>query len=181
MQKKDEHVEKRSQSGKKGAKSRWKKNKKSDNDGKEAEQPADAPKEETAPAEETSTPQELPLFPEEQSDGQAEGTRQEGTPPAEQDPHHIDEANFIKYFNYVLNYYHSKISPITRMSDNRRNLLQIILYRGYTKDDINKVICSAASSPRLNGRGDKSFIPDFTWIFTEDNFLKILEGNYRPK
>lgn len=164
MKKKEDVNERRSMSGKRGANSRWK-GKNTDTDSKEP-----TANEETTVSE--ASQQELPLFNDHQD---SQDTQRD------EDPKHIDEDNFIKFYNEAIKYYKSKLSPIGRMSDKRRMLLQALLQHGYSKDDIIQVIKEATMSPRLNGRGEKSFIPDFTWIFSEDNFLKILEGNYRLK
>jgi hypothetical protein len=172
MKKKEDVNERRSKSGKNGAKSRWK-GKGADTNGKEpaeGEGHTDSTTESEASAE--ASQKELPLFTDNAPHQDA---------PHDQDPMYIDDDSFIRYYNYAIKYYKSKLSPIGRMSDKRRVLLQSLLEHGYTKDDIVKVISEVAMSPRLNGRGEKSFIPEFTWIFTEDNFLKILEGNYRLK
>jgi hypothetical protein len=39
----------------------------------------------------------------------------------------------------------------------------------------------ALSSPMLNGKGKKGFVPDFDWIFKEENFVRILEGSFTYK
>lgn len=103
-----------------------------------------------------------------------------GKPPEEKE-REINFDNFIKNFKYYANYYNSSISPPVRMTDSRKSLLHRLLDNGYTKDDMVHVIVKACSSPVLNGRGKKSFIPDFDWIFDEKNFVRILEGVFNDK
>lgn len=103
-----------------------------------------------------------------------------GKPPEEKE-REIDFDVFIKYFRWYVSYYHSAISPPARMTDSRKSQLLKLLDNGYTKDDMAQVIKSACSSSALNGRGKKSFIPDFDWIFDEKNFIRILEGAFSNK
>ena len=93
----------------------------------------------------------------------------------------IDFDVFIKYFRQCVSYYRSAISPLARMTDSRKSQLLKLLDNGYTKDDMARVIVSACSSSALNGRGKKSFIPDFDWLFDEKNFIRILEGAFSNK
>ena len=90
----------------------------------------------------------------------------------------IDFQKFKEFFNYYVRDRGSKIRPVDHMTQGRRDALLALLSAGYTKDELSRVIIMATSSAQLNGRTKKSFIPDFDWIFSEENFVRILEGNF---
>ena len=155
MQKKSDVKSKRAQAGKAGAKSRWKNSSKADEgtDGKHAD----------------AKQQELQF-------------KDEGNKDAdEQQPEEINYEKFLSYFNRCIRENDAKISPLKRFTESRIGLIQALIGKGYKPDDIVRVIRNATSSSKLNGRDKKSFIPDFDWIFKEDNFIRILEGSYNNK
>jgi hypothetical protein len=69
-----------------------------------------------------------------------------------------------------------KIRSLHR-SDREKAVAQI--WTQFGADSVNEVVSRAAVSPFLNGEGKKHFVATFDWIFKPENFLKILEGNYR--
>jgi stalled ribosome alternative rescue factor ArfA len=89
---------------------------------------------------------------------------------------------FAEWFNGALDFYESSIPRIQKMTPKRKAMIQGILDKGYTYEDIGKAVKNAAISMRLNGRervnGKTPYKTDFDYIFNEDNFLKILEGKY---
>ena len=90
----------------------------------------------------------------------------------------INFSSFKDTFNQYLESMDSSIARVGHITQQRKDLLNHLLASGFTKEDLLKVIYMAAGSPKLNGRTKKSFIPDFDWIFTERNFVRILEGNF---
>ncbi|MBR4388263.1 MAG: DUF4373 domain-containing protein [Prevotella sp.] len=93
----------------------------------------------------------------------------------------MDFEIFRKYFNGMLTNYHSRISLLRVMTDDRKDALRALLKKGYTKGDMAKVMRAAAASPQLNGRTKKSFIPGFDWLMREENFVRVLEGEFNAK
>ncbi len=93
----------------------------------------------------------------------------------------LDFDAFQQCWNAMLQSYNSKISQLTHMTESRKAALQDLLDKGYSKTDMTKVMRAAASSPQLNGRGKKGFIPGFDWIMREENFVRVLEGEFNAK
>ena len=93
----------------------------------------------------------------------------------------INFANFLALFNKYADHYDSVISRCKHIGAKRQEALQSLLAAGYTKNDLVKVMQIALSSPMLNGKGKKGFVPDFDWIFKEENFVRILEGSFNYK
>ena len=93
----------------------------------------------------------------------------------------IDFDSFKNYWNGVLNDYHSRISKLHVMTDDRKAVLLKLLDKGYSKEDMTRAMRAAASSPLLNGRTKKSFIPGFDWLMREENFVRLLEGDFNAK
>ncbi len=57
----------------------------------------------------------------------------------------------------------------------------ILRGRHKASPSMRDVLMAAASSPQLNGRGKKGFIPGFDWIMREENFVRVLEGEFNAK
>ena len=93
----------------------------------------------------------------------------------------INFANFQTLFNKYADHYNSAISKCKHIGTKRQEALQSLLSAGYTKNDLVTVMQIALSSPMLNGKGKKGFVPDFDWIFKEENFVRILEGSFTYK
>ena len=88
---------------------------------------------------------------------------------------------FQQCWNAMLKSYNSKISLLSHMTECRKAAIQDLLNKGYSKEDMSKVMRAAASSPQLNGRGKKGFVPGFDWIMREENFVRVLEGEFNAK
>jgi hypothetical protein len=113
------------------------------------------------------------------SDGSAEGKNdEEGNANPDMT---INFANFLALFNKNAEHYDSVISRCKHIGAKRQEALQSLIAAGYTKQDLVKVMQIALSSPMLNGKGKKGFVPDFDWIFKEENFIRILEGSFSYK
>lgn len=93
----------------------------------------------------------------------------------------IDFSAFMKTFKYYVQNNGSKISAPSHMTEARKEKLKALLDKGFTKEDMQRVMFLATGSQKLNGKGKKGFIPDFDWIFEEANFVRILEGNFNNK
>ena len=91
---------------------------------------------------------------------------------------------FINYYNAVLDYYHSPICRIVRISKGYKSRLQDIVNENNTKTILATAINKMAQSNFLNGRMqsrkyDVKFLASFTWLFGKDeNFDRVGDGFY---
>lgn len=86
--------------------------------------------------------------------------------------HHtqIDFAMFTKAFNSI--FQGSATKPVQAMTAQRKRRVQQ-LYDRYGWQAMAQVMQKAAASPVLNRSGVR-----FNWLFTEDNFVDVMEGVY---
>ena len=86
------------------------------------------------------------------------------------------QQSFIQSYNDIVK--NCNIPPLQVLTEDRyRQIIQIFQNYGGTK--VKKVLCMAAASDFLNGRGVKNrFQATFEWLFEEKNFVKVLEGYY---
>jgi len=81
------------------------------------------------------------------------------------------------FFNEMVAQFHSSIKPIRKLTDERKEKIAA-LCRRYSGREIGVGVCNAMKSDYLNGRTKRRRQPaDFDWIFDEQNFIRILEGN----
>lgn len=86
------------------------------------------------------------------------------------------ESAFLNLWNETME---NKVIPkITKFNENRVKLIDNLL-DVYSKAEIYEVIQKAAKSKFLNGQGKGKFIAGFDWVMQPENFIKIMEGNYR--
>ena len=73
------------------------------------------------------------------------------------------------------------LSKVIKLSSKRKKQIDKMFYLGYTIDDFEQVFKNTQKSSFLCGKtSDKgSFRANFDWLIKEDNFLKVLEGNYQ--
>jgi len=87
----------------------------------------------------------------------------------------IDFEEVIKIFNNTC----SDLPQVTKSTKDRQNLILKIL-EIYTPEDIGKVFTNVSESDYLSGRKKgTTWKANFDWILSPDNFIKILEGNYK--
>ena len=65
-----------------------------------------------------------------------------------------------------------------RVVTDKRKKMVITILKKYGKDTIVEVLGKVSKSDFLLGKTGGTWCVDFNWIFKEDNFVKILEGNY---
>ncbi len=83
----------------------------------------------------------------------------------------------FKFFNEMIEYYHSSIKPVKVLTNERERKLEDVVLN-YTAQEIADAIRNAMTSDYLNGRTPRRKIPaDFDWIFEAKNFAKIFEGS----
>ena len=66
-----------------------------------------------------------------------------------------------------------KINVIT---EKRKKAISVLLEKGYSKSDIEKVFEMAS---KADFQGVIGCVPDFDWLIIEDNFVRIEEGNFQ--
>ncbi len=87
-------------------------------------------------------------------------------------------SNFLSYFNRCAR--NTRIPTTEYLTDRRRQLIRN-LARQFTDEQIVRAMRNAALSPFLNGRNKHNFVCTFDWLLQPDNFVKVLENNYRQR
>jgi len=72
------------------------------------------------------------------------------------------------------------ISGIENITDRRKDKLNEVLSK-YSDQDVKLVVEKCRKSKFLNGANERDWLASFDWIFSINNFTKILEGNYDNK
>ena len=68
--------------------------------------------------------------------------------------------------------------PPANMTKKRQAVLEAALRSWLKPDDIDAVLKKANASAFLHGRNSRSWRATFDWLFDENNFAKVKEGNY---
>lgn len=74
----------------------------------------------------------------------------------------------------------TSIAKINEISDKRKKALKI-LFSIYPREKFIEVLNDAIRSDFLNGNNKNNFSMSFDWFIKKDNFLKVMEGNYKNK
>ena len=88
----------------------------------------------------------------------------------------IDFSAILKYYNEHC----GALPKVQKLTDKRKKLIRA-RHREHGKEAIAKVIKMAAASNFLSGDSEKGWTANFDWVFNENNFVKIIEGNYSNK
>lgn len=72
------------------------------------------------------------------------------------------------------------MSKIQVLSEPRKRKIALLLKK-FSKEDFMKVIEKSKESNFLQGENNKQWKADFDWILNQNNFIKVLEGNYDNK
>lgn len=90
----------------------------------------------------------------------------------------IDYEKLKIFFNESIR--NAQIPSIEKMTEKRK--IQVnARCREYGKQAIFEVVKKAAMSSYLNGGGANAWVANFDWLFSPNNFPKVLEGNYNKK
>jgi len=83
----------------------------------------------------------------------------------------------------VLKYYHGVCNQLPKVKDFSTSRKKMIIARAkeHGKDKVKEVLDNVSTSDFLNGINNKGWNADFNFIFNKQNFIKILEGNYKNK
>lgn len=73
-----------------------------------------------------------------------------------------------------------ELSKVIKLSDKRKKQINKMFCLGYSLEDFKKVFENTQKSTFLSGKANNcSWKANFDWLIKEDNFLKVLEGNYQ--
>lgn len=89
----------------------------------------------------------------------------------------FDFTEFAKFFNKTMDEANATISRVKKITGRRMDYIKARI-REFSEEELHTVVRKAAVSDFLNGRNDRGWKADFTWLFLPNNFPKILEGNY---
>lgn len=87
----------------------------------------------------------------------------------------IDYRAFVEFFNHQVK--GTSIPPIKALTEKRKVLLRARC-KAYGKAVLAEAVKRAVKTPFLCGDNNQCWTATFDWIFTESNFVKIMEGNY---
>ena len=86
----------------------------------------------------------------------------------------IDHKAFMQFFNKEMA---GKAIPQLKLMNKLRQGMLNARVREHGKEAVDIVVRKAAASSWLNG-GSGKFVANFNWLFKQNNFLKVFEGNY---
>ena len=89
----------------------------------------------------------------------------------------VDFVGLMKFFNRTMEQAKSIIPRCQSCEGKRREFVRARI-REHGMDKVYEMITKASESDFLNGKNDRGWIADFTWLFRPSNFQKVLEGNY---
>ena len=86
-----------------------------------------------------------------------------------------DNKVIIKEYNNI-----PELSNIAKLTDKRTTTLNARI-KEYSYEQVLEVISNVSKSDFLKGNNDREWKCNFDWIMNSNNFIKILEGNYKNK
>jgi hypothetical protein len=98
---------------------------------------------------------------------------------SEQSPK-IDLSKFIQFFNGEMDAANALIPKLRIIAGVRRKHI-LARCREFGKEALIEMVKKAARSDFLNGKNQKGWIADFSWLILPNNFPKVIEGNYDNK
>lgn len=75
------------------------------------------------------------------------------------------------------NVFAGRLQTVRVMTDSRKRAVEARMAQ-YGPEAVRRVFDNVLASPFLLGDNDRGWRADFDWIFKQQNFTKILEGNY---
>lgn len=91
-----------------------------------------------------------------------------------------EKVDYQKLMDYYNTTFAGKLPAIRSMTDARRKAIHARIAQ-HGKQSVMQVFTNVQNSPFLLGANDRNWRCDFDWIFKQQNFIKILEGNYNGK
>lgn len=92
----------------------------------------------------------------------------------------IDLSKFIKFFNGEMDAANAIIPRLRTIAGTRKKHI-LARCREFGKEALVEMVKKAARSDFLNGKNQKGWIADFSWLILPNNFPKVIEGNYDNK
>ena len=89
----------------------------------------------------------------------------------------VDFVGLMKFFNRAMEQAKAIIPRCQSCEGKRREFVRGRI-REHGMDKVYEMITKASDSDFLNGKNERGWIADFTWLFRPSNFQKVLEGNY---
>lgn len=71
--------------------------------------------------------------------------------------------------------------PKVKVISGKREKETLARLETYSLEDIGTVFANAENSSFMKGKNDRGWSANFDWMMDENNFIKILEGNYADK
>lgn len=90
----------------------------------------------------------------------------------------IDYKKFVEFFNGEIDNNKSVIPKVKAISEKRKKMISARI-REHGKNSLADVVRQATSSDFLNGKNDRGWVADIDWMLRPNNYVKILEGNYK--
>lgn len=92
----------------------------------------------------------------------------------------IDLSKFIQFFNGEMDAANALIPKLRTIAGTRKKHI-LARCREFGKEALVEMVKKAARSDFLNGKNQKGWIADFSWLILPNNFPKVIEGNYDNK
>jgi hypothetical protein len=130
---------------------------------------------------EDNKPNNKPITNEQQTDNKPITTTKEGKKLISKEVKKKEDTNILT--DGVLKYYHGVCNQLPKVKDFSTSRKKMIIARAkeHGKDKVKEVLDNVSTSDFLNGINNKGWNADFNFIFNKQNFIKILEGNYKNK
>jgi len=88
-----------------------------------------------------------------------------------------DVERFINMFNGEMVKHNASIPTIYRLTPGYVRMLRALV-RDHSWEKVEKMATMAAESDFLNNHGRKPFLASVEWLLREENFIKVINGNY---
>ena len=88
-----------------------------------------------------------------------------------------DVQAFIDLFNGEMVEHSASIPTIYRLTPGYVRMLRALL-RDHGKEKVEEMVHRAALSDFLHNHGRKPFLASVEWLLREENFIKVINGNY---
>lgn len=92
----------------------------------------------------------------------------------------IDINELAKFFNSEMKKAGALIPTIKTISGQRKTHT-LARIREYGKETFAQMIRMAAESDFMNGRNTKGWTANYDWLIKPENFVKVIEGNYKNR
>jgi hypothetical protein len=110
-------------------------------------------------------------------------TKNEGTPlrKTKDNRVNIELSNRVNIYSDIVDRFNSTcngLSKVIKITDKRKKAIELRL-KEYDQEAIYKAFDMVSDNKFLNGENKRGWKADFDWIINPNNFVKILEGNYK--